>query len=461
MRRPIFLVLALFGLLPQLAGPSRGETRGEVVEQAMNLISPVTTYRKAAIDYFVSRGKPDAIPALVLALRFAPSGGDLAAALEKLAGVEPGKGPLDRWALWSQWMLWQETHPEVKPFAGFDDFQSRIFRLLDDNFGVFLQPGIAHEIRLEEITWGGVLKDGIPALTNPKLIAPAQAAYLTPDELVFGIEINGDIRAYPLRIMDWHEMLNDVIGGVPVSLAYCTLCGSGILFETAIAGRPEPFVFGSSGFLFRSNKLMYDSATHSLWNQFTGRPVVGPLTGSGIELRARPVAITTWADWLAHHPETKVLAIATGHARDYRPGLPYGEYFASPDLMFPAKVDQTRFKQKDHVFALRSSGIEQSWPLALFAGGAVVNDRAGVIDLVLIGDAATRTVRAYRTDGRTFSKGASPDRPLAGALEWRLSEDALIGPAGESFPRLPGHIAYWFAWNGYYGGIGRVSTPSP
>ena len=138
-------------------------------------------------------------------------------------------------------------------------------------------------------------KDGIPALNDPKHLSSVDATYTTDDELVFGVEINGDIRAYPLRMLVWHEIFNDVIGDVPVAVAvaYCTLCGSGILFETLVEGRPERFIFGSPGFLFRSNKLMYDQKTQSLWNQFTGRPVVGPLTDSSIELTVRPVAITT------------------------------------------------------------------------------------------------------------------------------------------------------------------------
>ena len=105
---------------------------------------------------------------------------------------------------------------------------------------MFLSGSEQHSIRLEEIVWGGVVKDGIPALTNPALLPGADAAYLNDSDLVFGVAINGDVRAYPLRIMDWHEMFNDVIGGVPVSLAYCTLCGSGILFETTVPGRAAP-----------------------------------------------------------------------------------------------------------------------------------------------------------------------------------------------------------------------------
>jgi hypothetical protein len=282
--------------------------------------------------------------------------------------------------------------------------------------------------------------------------------------LVFGVKIAADARAYPLRIMDWHEMLNDVVGGVPVSLAYCTLCGSGILFETTLPGqeadRAAPVVFGSSGLLYRSNKLMYDRQTHSLWNQFTGRPVVGPLTGSGIELKTRPVAITSWAAWRAANPDTRVLSLDTGYRRDYRPGAPYGDYFASPALMFPTRVDETQLQAKDYVFALRSSGTEKAWPLSRFEGGKVVNDTAGVLDLVLVGDAATRSVRAYRRDGRTFEAGPDADTDPAtlqsNGETWQLTEEALLGPNSETLPRLPGHIAYWFAWSGYLGDTGEV-----
>ena len=253
-------------------------------------------------------------------------------------------------------------------------------------------------------------------------------------------------------------MFNDVVGGVPVSLAYCTLCGSGILFDTTVVGRAKSFVFGSSGFLYRSNKLMYDTETHSLWNQFTGRPVVGGLNGSGIELKTRPVVITTWSNWRATNPATTVLALDTGHRRDYRPGAAYSTYFASPELMFPTNTKGNRLAPKDYVFALRSSVIEKAWPLTLFEGGAVINDSAGVLDLVLIGDAATRSVRAYRREGLEFKKATSADRVLVGGDTWMISEDALTGPGGKTMPRLPGHIAYAFAWEGYFGRQGELAA---
>ena len=334
-------------------------------------------------------------------------------------------------------MLWQQAHPEITPFEGFDAFKADVMAVIDPDFRLFLKPGVAHEIRLEEIVWGGVKKDGIPALTNPKHIAAAAATYLEDDELVFGIEIAGDARAYPLRILDWHEMVNDVIGGVPVTLAYCTLCGSGILYDARVPGYDEPFVFGSSGFVYRSNKLMYDQATHSLWSQFTGRPVVGPLTGSGIELAILPVTITSWRDWRARHPDTKVLSLETGYERDYTPGQPYGEYFASAELMFPLLVPDQRLMPKDYVFALRADGRARAWPLAEFAGGRVINAAVGDLPVVLVGDAATRTVRAYRVRRPRVRRGVEPHD--AGRRGPGLADPG--GRAGRPRRRAPGASA--------------------
>ncbi len=236
---------------------------------------------------------------------------------------------------------------------------------------------------------------------------------------------------------------------MPVALAYCTLCGSGILYDMRVEGFDEPLEFGSSGFLYRSNKLMYDRGTNSLWNQFTGRPVVGELTGSGIQLKTLPVAISTWTDWSARHPDTKVLSLDTGYRRDYRPGRPYGDYFASPDLMFPALVRDQSLAAKDHVFALRNGPEEKAWPLNIFDGGAVINDTVGASPVVLIGDAATRSVRAFDGGGLTFAATADPTKVEADGQSWKVTEDALMADDGTRLDRLPGHIAYWFAFNNF------------
>ena len=448
---PLRLVLAASAAIlvaVGLATPPAGAQHDRLDDAAIGELSAMLVFGSAdaaagALETLVARGETDIVPSLILAMRYSRLGDrPFSTALTRLTGADIDTG-------WNGWMTWMETHPEIAPHAGYLDFKRRIYRRIDPRFEDFLTDGMVHDIRLEEIVWGGVRVDGIPALTNPALIDGSAAGYLEPDEPVFGVEINGDARAYPLRQMDWHEMFNDVIGGVPVSLAYCTLCGAGILFDTAVEGYDRPFTFGSSGLLYRSNKLMYDRQTLSLWNQFTGRPVTGPLAGSGIELAIRPVAITSWRRWLDRHPDTRVLSLETGHARDYRPGRPYGDYFASPELMFPAALRDDSLAVKDQVFGVRLPGGAKAWPLAVFAGGAVINDRAGLTELVLVGDADTRTVRAYRRDGLDFAAGAAPDRLVADGVEWSVGEDALTAPDGRTLDRLPGHVAYWFAWAGY------------
>ena len=403
--------------------------------------------RTRALRFLVERDRKDVIPAFIAVLRLLPDeDGRLLDALQRLARA---KIPRD----WKAWTEWQEEHTEIRPYRGFVSFKADILAGIDPNFRDFLYRGVRHDIRIEEIVWGGVRKDGIPALVNAEQVPAAEATYLTDRELVFGVSIHGDARAYPLRILDWHEMFNDVVGGVPVSLAYCTLCGSGILFDTRVPGRREPFVFGSSGLLYRSNKLMYDTETESLWNQFTGEPVVGELTGSGIVLDVLPVVITSWGDWRTAHPDTTALSLDTGFERDYRPGQPYRDYFASPELMFPVVVRDRRLDPKDRIFVLRDGKAEMAWALSLFEGGATLHDRVGERDVVLIGDAEFETVRAYDSGGRTFTVVADdPARVESGGALWSVSEDALTGPEGETLARLPGHMAYWFAYQSYHPG---------
>lgn len=443
-------VAALIGAAASLPQTAAAElSNEEAARHSLNLVvaEPRTSINSLAT--LVDEGDPRLAHSIITAMRFSwlpPA--TLQAALEILAeGTYAADDPPQGWF---EWVLWREQTTDVPAHDSFPDFQRRLFATIDPRFLDFLPEGVDHEIRLEEIAWGGVSVDGIPALTNPDLIDAAEADYLAPDDLVFGVEINGDARAYPLRILNWHEMFNDVIGGVPVSLAYCTLCGAGILFDTTVEGYDAPFVFGSSGFLYRSNKLMYDTATRSLWNQFTGRPVVGPLTGSGIELSIRPVAITSWAHWRERHPDTRVLSLDTGYPRDYSPGAAYGEYFASPELMFPALLRDEALAQKDFVFGIRAPGGAKAWPLEAFEGGAVINDRVGFVDVVLIGDAETRTVRAYRRDDTEFAAAnSSLDRLTGGGTGWTVTEDALVADDGRTLPREPGHVAYWFAWAGY------------
>jgi hypothetical protein len=144
-----------------------------------------------------------------------------------------------------------------------------------------------------------------------------------------------------------------------------------------------------------------------------------------------------------------VLSLDTGHRRDYRPGAAYTEYFESADLMFPALVRDDALHQKQQIFGIRAPGGAKAWPLDAFADGAVINDRVGLLDVVLVGDADTRTVRAFESGGRRFAPADGEGRLSADGEDWRMEEDALVSASGERLARVPGHLAYWFAWAGY------------
>ncbi len=264
MRSHIAAFAVILALAP-LSGRAGELNDTEVATASLELLQGERDLAEAAAERLIRRGRPDVVASLILALRYRH---DLDALYRRTFEALTGEAA----AGWYEAMLWQERHPEVRPHASYRQIKLSVLARIDARFlGFFDSPEAGKmRIRLEEITWGGVGVDGIPSLDFPKMIPAAEASYLEDADLVFGLAINGDKRAYPLRIMGWHEMFNDVIGGVPVALAYCTLCGAGILFETQVAPRTEAFVFGSSGLLYRSNKLMFDRATSSLWNQFTG-----------------------------------------------------------------------------------------------------------------------------------------------------------------------------------------------
>ena len=459
------LVLALIsstGHATESPNASSQQSINQISEQtiadlSLQLFATQGPAKAPIADALAALNDKSLIPTLVLAMRWTGSNIHVARALSKLAGEEI--------ETWHEAYEWQERHPEIIPHSTYKALKLRFLGNTDKRFKtLFADPYGKREnmlIRLEEVLWGGVRFDDIPSLDQATMIKAADADYLLDSDLVFGIEINGDARAYPLRIMGWHEMFNDVIGGVPVALAYCTLCGSGILFETSLEEFDKPLVFGSSGLLYRSNKLMFDRSTNSLWNQFSGEPVVGSLVGKNIKLKVLPVTITTWEAWQQQHQGTSVLSLDTGHSRNYSSGFVYREYFASPDLMFPAAVeDESQALRKDYVFGVRSVAASKAWPLKVFADEPVINDVVGVQSLVLVGDAATRTVRAYeRNPDEEFVLTLDGKLSTAGQ-GWQLDESFLVSADGkQKRARLPGHISYWFAWENFMGVKSELYKP--
>jgi hypothetical protein len=348
---------------------------------------------------------------------------------------------------WQQW-LWNQP-PELHP--AYPEFKSALYGLVDERFETYFGADRPLSIRLDEVVWGGVEQDGIPPLRDPVMVRADQADYLGDDNIVFGLEVNGDSRAYPKRILAWHEMFVDEVGGVPVAGVYCTLCGTMILYRTELDGINHEL--GTSGFLYRSNKLMYDRATRSLWNTLWGKPVIGPLVKDEISLPRMGVVTTTWGEWRRRHPETRVLSLSTGHNRDYSEGAAYREYFASDQLMFQVPELDGRLRNKHEVLGLVLPQHPDK-PLAIavdyLAEHPLYLDRVGGLDIVVLTDASGAS-RVYETGGKSFTAWDGDSTVTDdGGNAWRLDEAKLESADGRKLYRLPAHRAFWFGWYSAY-----------
>lgn len=209
--------------------------------------------------------------------------------------------------------------------------------------------------------------------------------------------------------------------------------------------------------LYRSNKLMYDRATETLWHQFRGEPVVGPLAGSGIRLEILPNVLTTWGEWLAQHPDTTVISNDTGvfPAEYYSPesdmGSLYFSYRADPRTMFPVADIHDGLPIKEQVFGLVFGGTARAYSRPALATMPVLNDTIGGQDVVIV-TVAGGGVRAYDRDGITFQTGPGGQLQDEDGGEWRVFEDALgnVEDPALRLARLPSRDAYWFGWHAFY-----------
>ena len=368
------------------------------------------------------------------------------------------------------WVEWVAQQPDLKLPTGYFGWKVDLLSQIDPRFRNYftvdgsegLMDPADIDLDLRFMVWGGVLQDdgstrSIPSLVEPAMVRAEEAVYLRDDDRVFGVSINGDSRAYPLRIMNWHEMANDVVGGVPVALAYCTLCGSGILYETQV--EDQTYVFRSSGLLYFSNKLMYDLTTGGLWNQFTGEPVTGSLAGSDLKLEVKPVTLTTWGDWLSAHPDTLALDINTGFPRNYSsegaPGAAYVEYFGSPELWFPVNVYDERLQVKDVVYGVEIGGEAKAYPVDIIGEEVLVNDEVGGTNLVLLGNPGTKAVEVFeRADveftGLLTENGTTTLTDSEGT-EWRVTDSQLESEDGSrTLARVGGRTSFWFGWRAFF-----------
>ena len=225
----------------------------------------------------------------------------------------------------------------------------------------------------------------------------------------------------------------------------------------------EPTTFGTSGMLYRSNKVMYDRLTNSLWNQFTGEPVIGPLWESGIKLDFFAVLLTTWEEWLELHPDTTVLDNDTGlypaefYVPENDPQAIYYDYFNAPDTMFPVPDRDHRLDAKDIVLGVELNDSYKAYSTIALRDSRLVNDVVGGEEILVLGSDASEGARAYYRGGRSFKlasddsndhSGIPPVVVDTGGGTWRVTEEFLVNTAdgSETLSRIPTHMAFWFGW---------------
>ncbi|MCU7812119.1 MAG: DUF3179 domain-containing protein [Candidatus Thiodiazotropha sp. (ex Notomyrtea botanica)] len=264
----------------------------------------------------------------------------------------------------------------------------------------------------QEIFHGGPGKDGIPAIDEPRFERVNDANWLNDDDRVMGISLSGTHKAYPLRILNWHEIVNDQIGGRPVVVSYCPLCGSGLIMSARADGLD--LKFGVSGLLYKSDMLLYDRKTESLWSQMMKQAVSGDLQGTKLSLLTSQN--TTWKDWRTAHPDTVVLSRETGYARNYSRN-PYAGYEDQRDLYFPVSGIDPRYHPKQATLGIELNGKHKAYPyVELDRSGGRVEDSFAGQDLI---------VRYDRTHQSAW----------------------VETPQGE---RLPTIESFWFAWMAFH-----------
>lgn len=223
-------------------------------------------------------------------------------------------------------------------------------------------------------------KDCIPSVDDPKFESVNQASWLKDEDVVFAIDYKGTQRAYPQRILNWHEIVNDNIAGDPIATTFCPLCGSALAFERKVDGVITEL--GVSGKLHNSDLVIYDRYEGNLWQQITGEGIVGPAAKRNEILKQIPIVTTNWGRWKKEHPKTLVLSRNTGHIRDYS-AYPYGTYEQDDDLYFGVKNLNKKLQIKTVVYGIELNGKAKAYPESLLNNIRVIDDNVGGVAIRL------------------------------------------------------------------------------
>ena len=323
----------------------------------------------------------------------------------------------------------------------------------------------------EDIVSGGPPPDGIPPIDDPKFLAPGDATFLTEREPVLAVEIGGEAKAYPLQIMTWHEIVNDEIGGVPVSVTYCPLCNTGIAFERPTID-DELLDFGTSGKLYNANLVMYDRQTDTYWAQATGQAILGDLVGE--QLTFVPARILSFGDWRAEHPDGLVLSRDTGHDRPYGENPYEGLDTSERPFLFAGELDE-RLPATSRVLGIARAGDVVAFPYGAVTadavgGWATVMEEVAGEPVTIFWKAGTSSaldsqeiaegrdvgaIAAYRpeVDGQPLTFEASGngivDRQTGSV--WSILGRAVSGPLeGEQLVPELAIDSFWFDWAAFH-----------
>lgn len=318
-------------------------------------------------------------------------------------------------------------------------------------------------VDLSEIQSGGPPKDGIPPIDDPKFVSVSAASdWVDPREPVIVVSLGGETRAYPLQILTWHEIVNDKIGGVPISVTFCPLCNASIVFDRRLDG--EVLDFGTTGKLRLSDLVMYDRQTESWWQQLSGQAIVGEMSGK--VLTRVPASIVAFEDFKRAFPDAPVLSKRTGHIRAYG-NNPYRGYDRIDDhpFLFNHPVDK-RLPPMERVLNISIDATHRLYPFSLLKKTPVVNDTVSGVPVVVFSRKGTLSVldESQIKNSRTVPSATAYDRRLDGQVltfevrderlvdretgsEWNLFGKAVGGKlAGKQLETPPSGVHFAFAW---------------
>jgi len=252
-------------------------------------------------------------------------------------------------------------------------------------------------IPISEIFRGGPPRDGIPSIDKPAF-NKAGNTIVTDDSRILGVYINGIAKAYPINIMNYHEIVNDIFGENAVVITYCPLCGSGVAYHSNVAGKDR--TFGVSGLLYNSDVLLYDRESESLWSQMMSEAVTGQLKGQ--KLTIIPTSNTTWREWKFRFPDSQILSQDTGFRRDYS-RTPYMGYDESEQIYFPVSRSSKDYHPKELVIGIEVDGKYKVYPFSELAKSeSVVQDTFNGLGITVIFDKKNNSARVLDSKQNEF-----------------------------------------------------------